>query len=617
MTIKPMKLCRDNGNVSKFKIYPIFIYVIAGALLCTFSEKLQAQHYGSVNEITHGPVLGEVTTESVRVWVRTARPAGFQVVAKSNESDHEARARGETHLADDFTGWTKLDGLNPGEEYEYHVRLMDYSGYTKSGSFRTIPHPDHVRNKEHNPTGLFNFKFEFGACNFQHTGMHHDPLMPAYKTMNEKIKDQVLFHIMHGDFIYEAHRGMEVSKWQEINQIADDNVPEELNVMPRIVGIWENYKLYYDKAPELREWHRNVPGYFMFDDHEILNDISATSVAGHRDRVTLHRDIGIAAWQDYLGWANPDTEYRGRIYLGKGEVTEGEDILFDPHASFTGLDEGKISNLHIHWQGGHPAAAVYDIVEIVDENRIRISPEALGTGRNLSYSIGTHHFYSFQVGNAEFFVTDTRGMRDLHDKDRPHQDISMLGETQLQWLVENMKTSDADFLFVVSPVSFFIPHIGPQKPEKDESWTVYINERDKLMEVWEEIGKPVLLLTGDLHNGAAIQASDNVWEFLSAAHNSPNHHMRDEDYRPTNGMFTYNDRTVDIHWSTFFLDDVPGKFSRRTLYTVVQFNNVFNNPTDKANPRWVAYERPQVIVTYYDGETGELLYSQSIRANER
>ena len=39
--------------------------------------------------------------------------------------------------------------------------------------------------------------------------------------------------------------------------------------------------------------------------------------------------------------------------------------------------------------------------------------------------------------------------------------MSLLGEKQKQWLVEEMRKSDADFFFVVSSVNFMVPHVGP------------------------------------------------------------------------------------------------------------------------------------------------------------
>ena len=44
----------------------------------------------------------------------------------------------------------------------------------------------------------------------------------------------------------------------------------------------------------------------------------------------------------------------------------------------------------------------------------------------------------------------------------------------------------------------------------------------------------------------------------------------------------------------------------------MQINNVFNNPLETGDQRWVAFPQPQVIFQYYDGRTGDLQYAESV-----
>ena len=122
------------------------------------------------------------------------------------------------------------------------------------------------------------------------------------------------------------------------------------------------------------------------------------------------------------------------------------------------------------------------------------------------------------------------------------------------------------------------------------------------------------MLTGDLHNSFAIKITDRVWEFASGPHSSGNHTLAAESDRPPNGVFESRGREVDIRWSTFIPDDIEGP-NRRPVYTVVNVNNVFRNPGRDQDDVWVAYPRPQVVVQYYDGLNGDLLYAESIMAS--
>ena len=209
----------------------------------------------------------------------------------------------------------------------------------------------------------------------------------------------------------------------------------------------------------------------------------------------------------------------------------------------------------------------------------------------------------------------------MHDTRNPaKKGISMLGPIQRDWLLEGVRSSDADFIFVISSVNFMVPHVGGGKVRannKDDAWTVFYDEREKLINAWDKIDKPVFVLTGDLHNSFVCKITDNVWEFASGPHNSNNHWSTDEGDRPANGRFQYGPRPVDIRWSTYFRPDIPRFNLRHPHYCVVQVNNVFNNPIEPDDTRWIAFPRPQVIFQYYNGKTGHLAYAESILAKPR
>ena len=193
----------------------------------------------------------------------------------------------------------------------------------------------------------------------------------------------------------------------------------------------------------------------------------------------------------------------------------------------------------------------------------------------------------------------------------------MLGPVQRDWLLDGMRKSDADFLFVVSSVNFMLPHVGGGKVRannKDDAWTVFYDEREKLINAWDKMDQPVFVLTGDLHNSFVCKITENVWEFASGPHNSNNHYYTDEGDRPANGKFKYGPREVDIRWSTHFRDDIPRDQLGSPHYCVVQINNVYNNPKQIGGTRWVAFPRPQVIFQYFDGWTGKLKYAEAVQA---
>ena len=266
---------------------------------------------------------------------------------------------------------------------------------------------------------------------------------------------------------------------------------------------------------------------------------------------------------------------------------------------------------------GDANAGVYRVVKVLDKHRLQIEPPARADGE-APYSIGRQSYGKFRVSNCEFYLLDTRTNRQMHDVRQPDKKgVSMLGLAQRRWLMGEMKRSDADFHFILSSVNFMIPHVGGggvafDTSNKDDAWTVFLDERETLIDFWDSLGKPVFVLTGDLHNSFAIKVTDRVWEFASGPHNSVNHRPSDEGDRPVTGRYQYGPRPCEIRWSSYCLGDIPRPARLFPMYCVVQVNNVFNNPQELGGRRWVAYNQPQVIFQYYDGRSGDLRYAESI-----
>ena len=580
--------------------------------------------------ITHGPILGRLSHDGIGVWARTNITGEFFVLYGTSPERLDQRSRAvTTALEHDNTGWVHITGLKPNTRYYYRV-ATDSQNNNPVGTFRTLPRGEDFRDAELNPAGLFNFRFEYACGNNQSPWNGAGHTVPAFKTMLEQLRDRIYFSVLNGDWLYEEQRMYRPGNWLAQVEAKPEQMPRILKIAPTIAGVWENYKLYLARGANLANYHRNMPHFFTFDDHEMLNDVWGAGSPGLRDRRATFRDIGTQAWYDYLGWSNP-TEFTQQIVFGKAEMKAGSDILEDREADFTRLDMKQAATLLVHWGeetagvndnaldgvGGIANAGVYGIEEILGPNRLRLSHKAKETGE-VSYSIGRQSYYKKRIANAEIFFTDTRTNREMHDTSQPDKPgLSMLGKQQEEWLLDSMRASDADFLFVVSSVNFMVPHVGGGKvrgSNKDDAWTVFLDQRERLIREWDKLGKPVLVLTGDLHNSFAIKITDRVWEFASGPHNSNNHWYSDEGNRPPNGEFQYGPRKVYILWSTYFLDDIPRDQLQHPVYCVVQVNNVFNNPKKMGEERWVAFPKPHVVIQYYDGRTADLLYAQSVHA---
>ncbi len=607
-----------------------YLLLFTAALACGTGQSAEQKRV-----ITDGPMLGRVSAHGIGIWGRTRAPGAIAVrYGRAPDRMTEMSDSAETRLEHDNTAWVQLRGLESNTTYYYELIFPDMTpdgGTGRTGFFHTLPDAAKWADAETNPEGLFNFAFEFGCGNNQKYYNTNGPGLPAFKTMLDTLPGKVDFAILNGDWLYEYDREYTVPQWRSQVGASEEDTPEILKIAPTLAGVWENYKYFLEAGPNMAQWHRLVPTYYTYDDHEILNDVYGTGSAGLRDRRAAFRDIGTQAWYDYLAWSNP-VPYTQPIHFGKAMLKQGGDVLVNPDADFTRLDFEQMTNLMVHWGGptagvndnaldfvgGDPNAGVYDVVEVLDAHRLRIAPPARANGE-AAYSIGRRSYFHMQVSNCDFFFLDTRGQRGLHDiKDPFKKGLSMLGADQRDWLIDGVKKSDGDFIFIISSVNFTIPHVGGShirdQSNKDEAWTVFLEERERLIELWDAQEKPVFVLTGDLHNSFAIQITDNVWEFASGPHNSDNHRAADEGNRPPNGPFTWGPREVNIRWSTYFLPESPRERLRYPHYCVVKINNVLENPTADGGKRWIAFPQPQVIFQYFNGRTGDLVYAESILA---
>ena len=451
--------CKSTKNLSEVQeISESAIMVSDDSQTSNNIEEIQTEELA--NRITHGPMLGRPSSTTMAIWARTFRPGTIEVeFSKLDEGATPRYAEAITTIIKDNTGVVDLTDLEPNTKYSYLIRVKGNPG-GKSGTFKTWIDESITQNPEHNPEGLYNFRFEFACGNSQSlNGTEGDSvLQKTFETINKDHAHELDFAILNGDWLYERSRNFSLDEWKE--QTGTNETPAFLEPIPRIVGIWENYKSYLERGRDMARLHTKVPYFFTMDDHEVLNDLAGSGQTGFRERRAVLRDLGVQAWNDYLAWSNP-TEFDHEIHFSRASFVKGSDILTDMSVDFTKMPIDEMSNLHVHWGGdrfstrlrkkdeypGLPNAKVYAIEEVIDEHRLRISPPAAATSEADAYSIGRRSYGQFEVSNCHFFLIDTRSHRDVPDFNKPDRsDKSILGAEQLRWLKEGIAASEAEFI---------------------------------------------------------------------------------------------------------------------------------------------------------------------------
>ncbi|MDP6721532.1 MAG: alkaline phosphatase D family protein, partial [Pirellulaceae bacterium] len=419
---------------------------------------------------------------------------------------------------------------------------------------------------------------------------------------------EAMFGIVNGDVIYEERRD------------------------GSLAGIRDNYQIYLDRGRSFNNLFRRIPALFTFDDHDVGWDIHGCGQIGLGEGRHLIRDLGLRGYEEYLSWANPRGAQSGKVRFGTAKVERGRNVLFDPDADFRSLDPATVSTIHLgnytrgtslKREAEAPAnAGVYGLVKVIDRQHLEITPAAKAD-ETLGYSIGTHHYYDWRISNCHFFALDTRGERsNRNPRDRADPSLFILGETQKRWLIDGVKKTDAQFVFLISPDPWTIYHTaahvgGDDQDDKGDGFPSFTHERQQLIEFLDGIDKPVLIFTGDVHASASVKITDNVWEMMCGPLGSTGHPLGTLGNPPTGGKWNSKGQDVEIRWVTGFPNNLPYARIRNTYYGMVQVNNVLKvGRPDGRGYQWNAYDEPQVVVRWHDGYTGRLVYAESITTRD-
>jgi alkaline phosphatase D len=105
-------------------------------------------------------------------------------------------------------------------------------------------------------------------------------------------------------------------------------------------------------------------------------------------------------------------------------------------------------------------------------------------------------WFDFSIGDVDFFMLDSRYYRDNPKSESP----SMLGKAQKEWLLRKLKSSDATFKVLASPV----PWSEGAKPGSRDPWQGYMREREQIFSFLEANKiDGVILIAADRHRSDA------------------------------------------------------------------------------------------------------------------
>jgi alkaline phosphatase D len=213
-----------------------------------------------------GMQVGDVTSSSALVWVRSDRPARMVVETSATESFRRARTWHGPLLGpgSDFTGTTPLYGLPPGEQVHYRVTLSDpqdprRTGKPVHGTFRTAP----ARRRD-------GVRFLWSG-DIAGQGWGINPDIGGYVVYDEMRRLDPDFFLCSGDNIY-ADGVIEPSVTLPDGRIWRNVTTEEKSKVAETLAEYRGNFRYNLLDRNLREFNAQVPSIVQWDDHEVRNN---------------------------------------------------------------------------------------------------------------------------------------------------------------------------------------------------------------------------------------------------------------------------------------------------------------------------------------------------------
>jgi alkaline phosphatase D len=239
--------------------------------------------------LTHGVVVGDVTTDSAVLWARADREGTLTVHLSGGRHDRTAPLR--FRAADDYTGQVVLKGLKPDTTYRYKL------GSTR-GSFETAPQAGDAER----------IRLAFGGdVAGQNVCRDANEGFPIMETIRRSRPD--LF-VGLGDMIYADNACDPVGRY------GNQQVPGGFGPATDLPGFWAHWR--YNRVDAASQRLLASTGYVgVWDDHEVVNDFGPLSDTRSTPPYTpgVHLlPIGLDAFLDYTPIAvasnTPERLYR-------------------------------------------------------------------------------------------------------------------------------------------------------------------------------------------------------------------------------------------------------------------------------------------------------------------
>lgn len=234
---------------------------------------------GSRPMITHGLQSGDVNTNSGMIWARGDRPARMMVDVSTTESFANATRLAPINVLpdSDFAAKRLIENLPSDQEIFYRVTMVDLNDLNATseaavGRFRTAP------------ASRRSVKFAWSG-DTAGQGWGIDKASGGMKTYATMARHNPDFFIHSGDTIY-ADGAMKESVELKDGTVWKNIVTEEKSKVAETLNEYRGQWKYNLLDENVRDFNAQVPTFYQWDDHEVVNNWSASKNLSDDDRYT-------------------------------------------------------------------------------------------------------------------------------------------------------------------------------------------------------------------------------------------------------------------------------------------------------------------------------------------
>jgi alkaline phosphatase D len=483
--------------------------VVSYGLMGCASDDDNTQSNNNIG-FNHGIASGDPLTDAIILWTRVTPSTEGEITVSWEIATDQAftqlvsTGNTTTSSARDYT--VKVDAIGLAANTTYYYRFISNGTTSSIGTTKTLPDgsPDSVKlavlSCANYPAGFFN----------------------VYNLAAQQEDLDAVLHL--GDYIYEYGRG----------EYASDNAEAiDRQVLPatELLSLSDYRTRYaqYRSDPDLQLLHSKVPFITVWDDHEVADDTWREGAGNHNEGEGSFEERKLGALQAYFEWlpirplnAGNNTEIYRQFSFGDLVdlyMLDTRILARDQQLSYADYFDGGV---------------VFDEAtfnqDLYETERTMLGAEQLQwLEDSVSVNTGRWQLLGQQVLMGEMKLPGALALNTMSTTD--YAELGTLALLAARIEVSDPTITADEQAYYDANADKLTPDVlnllsFPELPYNLDAWDGYATERDKVLAIFNDASKNLVVVAGDTHNAWANELSNSDGtivgvEFATASISSP------------------------------------------------------------------------------------------------